>query len=59
MSDNDYKGLANILRINPVKKKTPVDIPKEDEDAIEEFFVPTRDETIWPSLRYLDEKKNK
>ena len=49
MSDNDYKGLANILRINPVKKKVPV-LTKEEiefEEELEEFFVPTKDENLW------------
>ena len=59
MSDDDYKGLANILRINPLKKKTPVVIPEEDEDAIDEYFAPTKDENLWPGLRYINNKKNK
>ena len=61
MSDDDYKGLANILRITPAKKKVSVVTREEEkfEDALEEYFVPSKDENLWPSLRYQNEKKNK
>mgnify|MGYP003153902239 CR=1 FL=1 len=36
MSDEDYKGLANILRINPPKKKAPV-LTKEELEFEEEM----------------------
>ena len=57
MSDNDYKGLANILRINPVKKKVPV-LTKEElefEEEMDEFFAPS-EQNLWPVSNY---KKNK
>ena len=49
MSDNDFKGLANILRIKPPKKKTPVPTPEEEEieEAMDEYFAPTKDENLW------------
>jgi len=58
MSDNDYKGLANILRINPVKKKAPV-LTKEElefEEEMDEFFAPT-EQNLWPVAD--NKKKNK
>ena len=57
MSDNDYKGLANILRINPVKKKAPV-LTKEElefEEEMDEFFAPTES----PNWADADNKKHK
>ena len=57
MSDNDYKGLANILRINPVKKKIPV-LTKEElefEEEMDEFFAPTEP----PNCAGAYNKKNK
>ena len=57
MSDNDYKGLANILRINPPKKKAPV-LTKEElefEEEMDEFFAPS-EQNLWPVSNY---KKNK
>ena len=57
MSDNDYKGLANILRINPVKKKIPV-LTKEElefEEELDEYFAPT-EQNLWP---VANNKKNK
>ena len=57
MSDNDYKGLANILRINPVKKKIPV-LTKEElefEEEMDEFFAPSEP----PNWADADNKKHK
>ena len=57
MGDNDYKGLANILRINPVKKKLPV-LTKEElefEEELDEFFAPTEP----PNWADADNKKHK
>ena len=57
MSDDDYKGLANILRINPVKKKAPVLTREEEEfeDAMDEFFAPT-EQNLWPVANNKEKK---
>ena len=34
-------------------------IEEKFEDALEEYFVPSKDENLRPSLRYQNEKKNK
>ena len=47
MSDDANKGIVNILKITPPKEKTPVAIPEEDEDAIDEYFAPTKDENLF------------
>ena len=57
MSDDDYKGLANILRVAPTKKKAPV-LTKEElefEEEMDEFFAPS-EQNLWPVANY---KKNK
>ena len=57
MSDDDYKGLANILRVAPTKKKAPVPTKEEleFEEELDEFFAPS-EQNLWPVSNY---KKNK